>query len=60
MGRKKVTTVLDRKKAERLRNDIAAYAKGPIEKVAQNLPVVLDLDDDDIDYEKLYRKKFER
>ena len=45
--------------AEQLRRDIAAYAETPFsedELVLGSLPVRLDLDDDDVDYDALYGK----
>lgn len=42
---------------ERLRRDVAAYSKNPPtpeELAIADLPVQLDLDDDDVDYEALY------
>lgn len=44
-------------RAERLRRDVAAYAGRPPtddELALADLPVALDLDDDDVDYEALY------
>ena len=42
---------------EQLRRDVAAYARGPLtddELAVGDLPVELDLADDDVDYEALY------
>jgi post-segregation antitoxin (ccd killing protein) len=44
-------------RAERLRRDVAAYAREPLsaEEVAVgDLPVELDLGDEDVDYDELY------
>ena len=53
-----VDLALDRLiRAERLRRDIEAYGAAPPteeELVLGSLPVALDLDDDDIDYDALY------
>lgn len=46
--------------SEELRRDIAAYARQPLDEdeIALGwIPVHLDLDDDDVDYEKLYGDK---
>jgi hypothetical protein len=45
--------------SERLRRDVAAYARDPLQAREQgvaDLPVELDLDDADIDYDALYRR----
>ena len=42
---------------ERLRRDVAAYSRAPLtaeELALAELPVALDLDDDDVHYEALY------
>jgi hypothetical protein len=47
-------------RAERLRRDVAAYAKTPQtddELVVAELPVAFDLDDDDVDYEAMYGRR---
>jgi len=53
-----IDVALDRLiQAERLRRDVAAYAKQPPsddEVALADLPVALDLDDDDVDYDALY------
>jgi hypothetical protein len=44
-------------RAERLRRDVAAYARAPLraeELAVADLPVELDLDDRDVDYDALY------
>jgi hypothetical protein len=44
-------------RAEQLRHDVAAYARtplGPDELAVADLPVELDLDDRDVDYDALY------
>jgi hypothetical protein len=45
--------------AEQLRRDIATYTKAPLdddELELLRLPIRLDLDDDDVDYDALYGK----
>ena len=53
-----IDVALDRLiQAEQLRRDVAAYARGPFtydELAVGDLPVELDLGDDDVDYEALY------
>lgn len=47
-------------RAERLRRDVATYARKPPddeEQAISDLPVVLDLDDDDVDYDVWYGRK---
>lgn len=47
-------------RAERLRRDVATYARQPMdaaELAVSDLAVELDLDDDDVDYDKLYGKR---
>ena len=47
-------------RAERLRRDIATYSRLPLESAelaVADLPVELDLDDADVDYDKLYGKR---
>lgn len=44
-------------RAERLRRDVATYAQLPLdddERAIADLPVVLDLDDDEVDYDVWY------
>jgi hypothetical protein len=44
-------------RAERLRHDVEAYARHPVsddEVAFASIPVELDLDDDDVDYDALY------
>ncbi len=44
-------------RAEHLRRDVEAYSRQPLtldELALADLPVALDLDDDDVDYELLY------
>jgi hypothetical protein len=56
-----VDIALDRLiQAEELRRDVAAYARQPLsdeELAVTDLPVELDLADDDVDYEALYGKQ---
>lgn len=56
-----IDVALDRLvRAEQLRHDIAAYTGRPLdsdELAVGDLPVVLDLDDDEIDYDALYSKR---
>jgi hypothetical protein len=43
--------------AEQLRRDVAAYGRAPLsedELALTDLPLALDLDDEDVDYEALY------
>jgi len=45
---------------EQLRRDVAAYAREPLaseELAFADLPVELDLDDDDVDYNALYGRR---
>lgn len=53
-----IDVALDRLiRAERLRRDVEAYSEQPLtdeERRAGDLPVALDLGDDDIDYAALY------
>ncbi len=53
-----IDAALDRLiRTERLRNDVRAYTRQPQdlgELAVADLPVTLDLDDDDVDYEALY------
>lgn len=47
-------------RAERLRRDVATYSGVPLtadELAVADLPVALDLDDADVDYDKLYGKR---
>jgi hypothetical protein len=56
-----IDVALDRLlRAERLRRDIAAYRRqpvGPDETWASELPVELDLEDSDVDYERDYGRR---
>lgn len=56
-----IDVALDRLiRAAQLRHDVAAYARTPPtqeELVVGDLPVELDLDDDDVDYDALYGKR---
>jgi hypothetical protein len=53
-----IDVALDRLiRAEQLRRDVAAYAREPLtaeELELADLPLALDLDDDDVDYDALY------
>jgi hypothetical protein len=53
-----IDVALDRLiRGEQLRRDVAAYAREPVsaeERDFAELPLELDLDDDDVDYEALY------
>lgn len=53
-----IDVALDRLiRSERLRHDVKAYARHPEsdeERAFADLPVALDLDDEDVDYEALY------
>lgn len=55
-----IDAALDRLiRTEQLRRDVAAYAKTPLdaqELAVADLPVQLDLDDADVDYDALYGK----
>jgi hypothetical protein len=45
---------------EELRRDVAAYARQPLDEAElalANLPLELDLGDDDVDYDALYGKR---
>jgi hypothetical protein len=47
-------------RAEQLRRDVAAYARQPLttdELGVADLPAEFDLDDDDVDYDKVYGKR---
>lgn len=47
-------------RAERLRRDVATYGRHPLdaaERAVGDLAVDLDLDDDDVDYDRLYGKR---
>jgi hypothetical protein len=47
-------------RAEQLRRDVAAYATKPMthaELAIADLPVALNLDDDEVDYDKIYGKR---
>jgi hypothetical protein len=47
-------------RSEQLRRDVSAYQKKPMtdaELAIADLPVALDLDDDAVDYDKLYGKR---
>lgn len=47
-------------RAERLRRDVAAYTSKPLtdeELAIADLPVVFNLDDDDVDYDAIYGRK---
>jgi hypothetical protein len=47
-------------RTERLRRDVATYARKPLdssELAIADLPVELDLDDADVDYDKLYGRR---
>ena len=47
-------------RSEQLRRDIAAYRRDPLrgdERALGDVPVELDLDDDDVDYEALYGER---
>jgi hypothetical protein len=47
-------------RAEQLRRDVATYARQPLdasERTIADLPVELDLDDADVDYDELYGKR---
>lgn len=47
-------------RTERLRRDVAAYTKTPLDSVElaiADLPVQLDLDDAGVDYDRLYGKR---
>jgi hypothetical protein len=56
-----IDVALDRLiRVEQLRRDVAAYARAPFtvdELDIADLPVKLDLDDDDVDYEAHYGKR---
>jgi hypothetical protein len=56
-----IDVALDRLiRGEQLRRDVAAYARQPFtadELALADLPVELDLDDDDVDYERIYGKR---
>lgn len=56
-----IDTALDRLiRAEQLRRDVAAYTGKPLtddELAVADLPVELDLDDDDVDYDAIYGKR---
>ena len=64
-GSKSISEVIDLAldrlvRAERLRRDVAAYRRQPLEGSepwAGDLPVEFDLDDHDTDYEKDYGRK---
>jgi len=53
-----IDVALDRMiRTERLRRDVEAYSRhpqGPTELGVADLPVTLDLDDDEVDYDALY------
>ncbi len=53
-----IDTALDRLiRTERLRSDVAAYqrhSQSQAERAVADLPVSLDLDDDEVDYDALY------
>ena len=47
-------------RSEELRHDVAAYIRQPLDEdelAFADLPVELDLDDDDVDYDALYGKQ---
>jgi len=56
-----IDVALDRLiRAAELRRDVAAYGREPLTKeelLVVDLPVELDLDDDEVDYEALYGKR---
>ena len=56
-----IDVALDRLiRAEQLRRDVAIYGRQPFgadELAVADLPVELDLDDDEVDYEALYGKR---
>jgi hypothetical protein len=64
-GQKSTSAVIDLAlerlvRAERLRRDIEAYRRTPLgddELLIGDLPVALDLDDAEVDYEKHYGKR---
>lgn len=65
LGAKSISETIDTALArliqsEQLRRDVAAYAKVPQtkeERVLGDLPVELDLDDADVDYDALYGRR---
>jgi hypothetical protein len=56
-----IDVALDRLiRGEQLRRDVAAYTRHPLsadELALADLPVELDLDDDDVDYDRIYGKR---
>lgn len=56
-----IDVALDRLiQSAQLRHDVAAYKRMPLTKqelLVADLPVELDLDDDDVDYDALYGKR---